>query len=99
MNQLLFSQGALYQLQQLVKSVREKTGVRHRLSNPKDIFSLLRYSCTSSDTGISHYYDLFISELDEDQKDYLQDKGLLLSRISHFYNGSQTKTIQPRAAI
>lgn len=99
MNQLLFSQGALYQLQQLVKSVREKTGVRHRLSKPKDVFSLLRYSCTSSDSDVSHYYDLFINELDEDQKDYLQDKGLLLSRIGLSYNGSHTKTIEPRAAI
>ncbi len=98
MDQLLFSQGALYQLQQLVKAVRTKTGVRHRLSQQKDIFSLLRYSCTSPDTNIADYYALFINELDQDQKDYLQGRGLLLSRTRQV-NLSDTKTPQRRAAI
>jgi hypothetical protein len=81
MDNLLFSQNALYQLQQLVKPVRDKTGVRHRLSNQTDLFSLLRYSCTSPDRVISEYYSLFIDELDEAQKAYLQSRGLLLSRM------------------
>ncbi len=98
MNQLLFSQAALYQLQQLVKAVRAKTGVRHRLSQQKDVFSLLRYSCTSPDTNIADHYSMFINELDENQKDYLQSKGLLLSRTNQF-NSSDTKTIERRAAI
>jgi hypothetical protein len=80
MDTLLFSQGALYQLQQLVKPVRDKTGVRHRLSDKKDLFTLLRYSCTSPDPLIADYYSLFIAELDEPQKAYLQGRGLLLSR-------------------
>ena len=80
MDTLLFTQSALYQLQQLVKPVRDKTGVRHRLSNKKDLFTLLRYSCTSADPLIADYYSLFIAELDEAQQAYLQGRGLLLSR-------------------
>jgi hypothetical protein len=80
MDNLLFSQNALYQLQQLVKPVRDKTGVRHRLSDQKDLFSLLRYSCTSPDSVISEYYSMFIDELNDEQKAYLQGRGLLLTR-------------------
>ena len=97
MNQLLFSQSALYKLQQLVKAVRAKTGVRHRLSVQKDIFALLRYSCTSSDASIANYYALFVHELDEDQKNFLQNRGLLRLRI-HGLNDT-VKTVVRKAAM
>ena len=99
MEQLLFSQGALYQLQQLVKPVRSKTGVRHRLADQKDLFSLLRYSCTSPDPLISDYYSQFIAELDEGQKVYLQSRGLLLSRTSKSYDQNTRENPQQTAAL
>lgn len=80
MEQLLFSQGALYRLQQLVKAVRTKTGVRHRLSDQKEVFTLLRFGSTSPDTLISGCYAEFIECLDEEQKTYLQGRGLLFYR-------------------
>ena len=99
MEQLLFSQSALYQLQQLVKPVRAKTGVRHRLANQKDLFSLLRYSCTSTDPVISDYYAQFIAELDEQQKAYLQGRGILLSRGSKSYDRNASEALQQRTAL
>ena len=99
MEQLLFSQGALYQLQQLVQPVRAKTGVRHRLADQKDLFSLLRYSCTSTDPVISDYYAQFIAELDEQQKAYLQGRGLLLSRIGKSNSRTASEKRQQKAAL
>lgn len=99
MEQLLFSQAALYQLQQLVQPVRAKTGVRHRLADQKDLFSLLRYSCTSPDSVISDYYAQFIAELDEQQKAYLQGRGLLLSRSIKSYDRNASDSPQLKAAL
>ena len=81
MQSLVFSQTAVYQLQQLSKVVREKTGVRHRLSDPKSIMSLLRYSSTSPDANIFRYFGRFTNELDMEQRLYLQGRGLMLPDV------------------
>ncbi|MEO0442432.1 MAG: hypothetical protein AAFZ92_01640 [Pseudomonadota bacterium] len=81
MQSLVFSQAAVYQLQQLAKVVRDKTGVRHRLSDPKSVISLLRYSSTSPDADVFMFFGRFTNELDIEQRSYLQGKGLLLPDV------------------
>jgi len=81
MQSLVFSQTAVYQLQQLSKAVRDKTGIRHRLSDPKSVISLLRYSSTSPDANIFRYFGRFTNELEIEQRDYLQGRGLMLPEV------------------
>ena len=81
MKPMVFSQSAVYQLQQLSKAVRDKTGVRHRLSDPKSVISLLRYSSTSPDVDIFLYFGRFTNELEPEQREYLQARGLLLPAV------------------
>lgn len=81
MQSLVFSQTAVYQLQQLSKAVRDKTGVRHRLSDPKSVMSLLRYSSTSPDANIFRFFGRFTNELDLEQRSYLQGRGLMLPEV------------------
>ncbi len=81
MYSLVLSQTAVYQLQQLSKTVRDKTGVRHRLSDPKSVISLLRYSSTSPDANIFRYFGRFTNELDIEQRLYLQSRGLMLPDV------------------
>lgn len=81
MDPLIFSQPALYQLQQLSKAVRDKTGVRHRLSEPKSVISLLRYGATSPDADIFKYFGRFTNELDIEQRVYLQNRGLMMPEV------------------
>jgi hypothetical protein len=79
---LVLSQSGIYRLQQLATVVRQKTGVRHKLSDPKDIINLLRFSCTSPDSNIYDTYNYFTNELDQDQRLYLQSRGLLMPAIN-----------------
>jgi hypothetical protein len=81
MESLVFSQSALYQLQQLSKAVRDKTGVRHRLSDPKSVITLLRFSSTSPDADIFMYFGRFTNELEAEQKAYLQSRGLMIPAV------------------
>lgn len=81
MQSLVFSQTAVYQLQQLSKAVRDKTGIRHRLSDPKSVISLLRYSSTSPDANIFRYFGRFTNELDLEQRVYLQGRGLMMPDV------------------
>jgi hypothetical protein len=81
MDSLVFSQSALYQLQQLSKAVRDKTGVRHRLSDPKSVITLLRFSSTSPNKDIFTYFSRFTSELEAEQRAYLQSRGLMVPNV------------------
>ena len=81
MQSLVLSQSGLYQLQQLSKIVRDKTGVRHRLSDPKSVISLLRFSSTSPDAEIFRGFSRFTEKLDIEQRVYLQGRGLLLPDV------------------
>lgn len=96
MQPMVLSQPAIYQLQQLSKAVRDRTGVRHRLSDPKAVISLLRYSSTSPDKEVFLCFGRFTNELDEEQRDYLQGRGLMLPSV--LYGKIDTAT-QQRAAI
>ena len=96
MTDLVFSQPAVYQLQQLAKAVRQKTGVRHRLSDKTSIISLLKYSSTSADPGIFTYFSRFTNELEEEQRNYLLSHGLIIPTV--LYN-KVSEAMQPRRAV
>ncbi len=81
MQELLFTQASIYHLQQLASMVKQKTGVRHRLSDPKSVINLLRYSCTAADHTVNSEYNEFIATLRDEQRDYLQSRGLLIPYI------------------
>jgi len=74
MKSLLLSQTGIYHLQKLAKTVKQKSGVRHHLSDLADIIYLLRYSITSSDEAIYDAYSHFADCLEEDQRIYLHSQ-------------------------
>jgi hypothetical protein len=78
MKPLVFSQAGVYRLQQLATLVRQKTGVRHQLSDIKSTINLLRFSCTSPDLDVYERYGQFAEELGDEQREYLQGRGLLM---------------------
>lgn len=78
MKALIFSQAGIYRLQQLSTLVRKKTGVRHHLSDMKSTITLLRFSCTSTDSSIYDAFSLFAEELSDEHREYLQNRGLLI---------------------
>ena len=75
----ILSQTGVYRLQQLANNVRQKTGVRHKLSDPKSVISLLRYSSTCTDKNIRGAFASFTDELSDDHREYLATRGLLLA--------------------
>ncbi|MDA9004134.1 hypothetical protein N9J26_01455 [bacterium] len=79
MHAFILSQTGVYRLQQLANSVREKTGVRHKLSDPKSVISLLRYSSTCTDRSIRSSFASFTDELTNEHRDYLANRGLLIA--------------------
>lgn len=78
MNPLVFSQAGIYRLQQLSSLVRQKTGVRHQLSDQKSVINLLRFSGTSPDINVYECYSQFTEQLSDDHREYLQGRGLLI---------------------
>lgn len=82
MQSLHLSQAAVYHLQQLATLVRRQTGVRHQLSDLRSTINLLRYSCTASDMTIYDIYNQFTNTLDDDQRQYLQGRGLLMQPMA-----------------
>lgn len=78
MKSLIFSQAGVYRLQQLSTLVRQKTGVRHHLSDMKSTINLLRFSCTSPDSTVYNAFSYFTDELSDEHREYLQDRGLLI---------------------
>ena len=81
MKSLMLSQSGIYRLQQLANMVRQKTGVRHKLSEDKSVVNLLRYSCTSTDTTIYKVFNAFTDELNDEQRGLLQSRGLMVPPI------------------
>jgi hypothetical protein len=79
MKSLNFSPASLFHLQQLANMVKQKTGVRHAMSDPTDALHLLRYCCRCEDAQISETYYQFSGELEQGQRDYLKSYGLLTS--------------------
>ncbi len=96
MHDLVFSQAGIYHLQQLSSLVKRKTGVRHQLSDPKSVINLLRFSCTSPDVDVYESYSLFAQHLDDENREYLQGRGLLIPS-RHITELNTVESYQPRA--
>ena len=77
MDTLIFSQTAIFRLQQL-GSLYYHTGERHRLASEAGILDLLRDSALVSERKVRNAYDAFIMELNKRQIDALSSRGIKL---------------------
>jgi len=78
MDTLIFSQTAIFRLQQLGSQYYHHTGERHRLANESGILELLQSSALISDRKVRSAYDAFVMELNKRQIDALGDRGIKL---------------------
>ncbi len=76
MNTLIFSQSAIFRLQQLGSQYYRLTGVRHKLATQEGILDLLRDAVQTSEDSIKSCYDSFVMELNKRQIDALALKGI-----------------------
>ncbi len=76
MDTLIFSQTAIFRMQQLASCVYHKTGIRHRMATQEGMLSLLKESGASSDRDIRQYYDAFVIELNKRQLDMLEARNV-----------------------
>jgi hypothetical protein len=78
MDTLIFSQTAIFRLQQLGSQYYHHTGERHRLANESGILELLVSSALISDRKVRAAYDAFVMELNKRQIDALIQRGVKL---------------------
>ena len=78
MDTLIFSQTAIFRLQQLASQYYHSTGERHRLANENGILELLQSSALISDRKVRAAYDAFVMELNKRQIDALTERGIRL---------------------
>lgn len=71
METLIFSQTAIFRMQQLASSVYHKTGIRYRMATQEGMLELLRESALSTDASVRECYDAFVMELNKRQIDML----------------------------
>jgi len=82
MNALIFSQSAIFRLQQLGSQYYHYTGERHRLAEENGILHLLQNSAMIPDRKVRNAYHAFLMELDKTQIDALVQRGI---RLRHPY--------------
>lgn len=78
MNALIFSQSAIFRLQQLGSRYYHYTGERHRLAEENGILDLLQSSALVPDRRVRHAYHAFLMELEKPQIDALLQRGIKL---------------------
>jgi hypothetical protein len=83
MDTLIFSQTAIFRLQQLGSQYYHCTGERHRLANESGILDLLQSSALISDRKVRAAYDAFVMELNKRQIDALTQRGMKLRFPMH----------------
>jgi hypothetical protein len=83
MDTLIFSQTAIFRLQQLGSQYYHHTGERHRLANEAGILELLVSSALISDRQVRAAYDAFVMELNKRQIDALTQRGIKLRFPMH----------------
>ncbi len=76
MDTLIFSQTAIFRMQQLASCVYHKTGIRHRMATQEGMLTLLKESGASSDRDIRQYYDAFVIELNKRQLEMLETRNV-----------------------
>jgi hypothetical protein len=77
---LIFSQSAIFRLQQLGSQYFHHTGVRYRLADPQSVAELLRATALSHQSDVRSCYDAFVMELNKRQIDALAARGVQLRR-------------------
>jgi len=80
MDTLIFSQTAIFRMQQLASCVYHKTGVRHRMATQEGMLTLLRNAGASADRDIHQYYDAFVMELNKQQLELLEARNVTLRK-------------------
>lgn len=88
MDTLIFSQAAIFHLQQLANHMHRHTGVRHKLSTTQGIINLLIEGAESPAPDIKRCYAAFALELNQRQLDALAHQGISIN---------PTEILQPRA--
>jgi hypothetical protein len=83
METLIFSQSAIFRLQQLGSAHYHHTGERHKLATEEGILSLLRDSALIGNRKVRSAYDAFIMELNKRQLDALTARGVKLRAPAH----------------
>jgi hypothetical protein len=80
MDTLIFSQTAIFRMQQLASCFYHKTGTRHRMATQEGMLGLLRDAGSSADKDIRQYYDAFVMELNKHQLDMLEARNVSMRR-------------------
>jgi hypothetical protein len=83
MNSLIFSQAAIFRLQQLGSQYYRYTGERYKLADQGGIVDLLQSSSAIADRKVRSAYHAFLSELDKSQIEALAERGV---RLRHPYS-------------
>ena len=78
MDRLIFSQAAVFHLQQLANHLHQHTGVRHKLSSTEGILNLLKACTKILSPQARESDDALIMELNKRQLDVLAEYGLIL---------------------
>lgn len=83
MDTLIFSQTAIFRLQQLGSQYYHHTGERHKLATQEGILDLLRASALITERNVRSAYDAFVMELNKRQIDALAQRGIKLRKPLH----------------
>lgn len=83
MDTLIFSQTAIFRLQQLGSEYYRLTGVRHKLATQEGILNLLRESALTSESKVRNGYDSFVMELNRRQINALAERGIKIQEPLH----------------
>lgn len=78
MDTLIFSQTAVFRLQQLGSQYYYHTNIRHKLSTQEGIIDLLKASSLMTERNVRTCYDAFVMELNKRQIDALAARGVRL---------------------
>lgn len=78
MDTLIFSQTAIFRLQQLASQYYHYAGIRHKLANQAGILTLLKDSAMVSERAVRTAYEAFVLELNERQINALAERGIQL---------------------
>lgn len=78
MDTLIFSQSAIFRLQQLGSRFYHHSGVRHKLATPQGILDLLNDTSRMHEHDVRACYDAFVMELNKRQLDALAERGVVL---------------------
>ena len=76
MDTLIFSQAAVFHLQQLANHLHYHTGMRHKLSTTQGIINLLIAGASSHAPDVKRCYTAFAMELNERQLNALAGQGI-----------------------